>query len=56
MVLLRYLALAFIDTFGITHPSVEARDRSARYIALLMVSLLGFLCVAIFLAIHILSN
>lgn len=26
MKLLRYLALMFIDGFGITHPSIEARD------------------------------
>ena len=41
---LRYLAEIFIDTFGITHPSIEGRDRAARYIALIMILLFLLLC------------
>jgi hypothetical protein len=40
MKLMRYLALVFIDVFGITHPSIEARDRAAKYISFLMIALL----------------
>jgi len=36
MAMLRYLAEIFIDTFGITHPSPEGRDRAARYIGVLV--------------------
>jgi hypothetical protein len=35
MTALRYLARLFIDTFGITHPTPDARDRAAQYIAFL---------------------
>jgi hypothetical protein len=53
MNLLRCLALAFIDAFGITHPSEEARDRAAKYIAFLMFGLLLTLCSVFFLALKI---
>ncbi|MBS1821806.1 MAG: hypothetical protein JST61_07510 [Acidobacteria bacterium] len=33
---LLFLANAFINTFGITQPSTEARDRAAKFIATLM--------------------
>jgi hypothetical protein len=33
---LLFLANAFINTFGITQPSEEAAERSARFIAVLM--------------------
>jgi hypothetical protein len=52
--LLRYLALVFIDAFGITPPSMEKRDRAATYIALLMIGLLITLCSAFLLALKIL--
>jgi hypothetical protein len=52
--LLRYLALMFIDAFGITHPSIEARDRAAKYIAFLMIALLVLLCSLFFLALEVL--
>ena len=54
MKLLRYFALIFIDAFGITHPSTEARDRAAMYIALLMVVILLITCLAFFLGLHLL--
>jgi hypothetical protein len=53
MKLLRNLALVFIDAFGITHPSVEARDRAAKYIAFLMIGLLLTLCSMFFLALKV---
>jgi len=56
MVLLRYLAAIFIDTFGITHPSAEERDRATRYIALLIGSLLLALGAGVFLAVHLLGK
>jgi len=56
MVLLRYLAAIFIDTFGITHPSAEERDRATRYIALLIASLLLALGAGVFLAVHLLGK
>jgi hypothetical protein len=52
MVLLRYLSSIFIDAFGITHPSTEARDRAARYIAFLILALLLGICAVIFVALH----
>ena len=33
---LLFLANAFINTFGITQPSAEARDRATKFIATLM--------------------
>ena len=54
MKLLRQLALVFIDAFGITHPSVEGRDRAARYIAFLVIGLLITLCSVFFLALKVL--
>lgn len=41
MAALRYLASASIDAFGITHPSPQARDHAARYIALLILTMLA---------------
>jgi hypothetical protein len=52
MKLLRYLALMFIDAFGITHPSIEARDRAAKYIAFLMIALFVVLCSISFLVVN----
>jgi hypothetical protein len=54
MKLMRYLALVFIDVFGITHPSIEARDRAAKYISFLMIALFVVLCSIFFLALHVL--
>jgi hypothetical protein len=56
MKLLRYLALMFIDAFGITHPSIEARDRAAKYIAFLMIAALVALCSIFFLALNVLRR
>ena len=56
MKLLRYLALVFIDGFGITHPTTEARDRAARYIGLLMIGVLVAVCFAFFLGLHLLRG
>jgi hypothetical protein len=56
MRVLRYLAGIFIDTFGITHPSIEGRDRAARYIALLMILLFLLLCGAIAFAVGVLRT
>jgi hypothetical protein len=46
MPLLRYVASIFIDFFGITHPTTEARDRAAQYIAFLLVALIVALIMA----------
>jgi hypothetical protein len=54
MKLLRYLAFMFIDAFGITHPSIEARDRAAKYIAFLMIAVIVVLCSIFFLALKVL--
>jgi hypothetical protein len=54
MKLLRYLAFMFIDAFGITHPSIEARDRAAKYIAFLMIAVIVVLCSILFLALRVL--
>jgi hypothetical protein len=56
MALLRYLASVFIDVFGITHPSVEARDRVALYIAFLLLALITALFLVFLLAAHLLSR
>jgi hypothetical protein len=56
LILLRYLAAIFIDTFGITHPSAEERDRATRYIALLIGSLFLALGVVVFLVVHLLGK
>ena len=43
---LLFLANAFINTFGITQPSPEARDRAAKVIAALIgVAILGMVAV-----------
>jgi hypothetical protein len=55
MKLLRYLALIFIDAFGITHPSMEERDR-ARYIAFLMIVLMVGILAVFFLGLHLLRG
>ena len=52
MAVLRYLAGIFIDTFGITHPSPEGRDRAARYIAILLITLALLLCGIVIFAMH----
>jgi hypothetical protein len=52
MTLLRYLAGIFIDTFGITHPTTDQRDRAARYIALSIILLVLLLCSFIAFAVH----
>jgi hypothetical protein len=54
MRLLRYLAFVFIDVFGITHPSTEARDRAARYIAFLMLLLVVTFVLVLFLGLRFL--
>ena len=56
MKLLRYLALIFIDGFGITHPSMEERDRAAKYIAFLMIGILVTICFAFFVGLHLLHG
>ena len=56
MVLLRYLAATFIDTFGIMHPSAEERDQATRYITLLIGLLLLALGTVIVLAVHLLGT
>lgn len=56
MKLLRYVALMFIDVFGITHPSAEARDRAARYIACLMLLFLVAILSVLFVGLHLLSG
>jgi hypothetical protein len=52
MKLLRYLAEAFIDTFGITRPASDEQDRATRYIAVLLVALVLLLCATIAFSVH----
>ena len=54
MKFLRFLALIFIDAVGITHPSIEERDRAALYIASLLGAVILFLCMLFFPALHFL--
>ena len=54
MKLLRYLALIFIDAFGITHPTIEKRDRAALYIAALLAAVILALCILFFLGLRFL--
>jgi hypothetical protein len=56
MKLLRYIALIFIDAFGITHPSMEERDRAAMYIAFLMIVLMVGILAVFFLGLHLLRG
>lgn len=56
MKLLRYVALIFIDVFGITHPSVEARDRAARYIACLLLLFLVAILSVLLVGLRMLSG
>jgi hypothetical protein len=56
MALLRYLASIFVDVFGITHPSVESRDRAALYIAFLLLALIAALFLVFLVAAHVLSR
>ena len=56
MKLLRCLALIFTDVFGITHPSTEALDRAARYIAFLMLLFLVTVVAVLFLSLHFLPG
>jgi len=56
MKMLLYLAGMFIDTFGITHPSDEARYRAARYIAFLLLLTFLLLCTVIAVAVHLLHE
>ena len=44
----------FIDAFGITNPSMEARDQAVKYIAVLMIGLLATICFAFFLGLQLL--
>ncbi len=52
MKFLRYLAGAFIDTFGITRPPSDGQNRAALYIAALLVGLILLLSVAIAAAVR----
>ncbi|MBB5060916.1 hypothetical protein HDF16_005652 [Granulicella aggregans] len=56
MKFLLYLAGLFIDTFGITHPSDEARYQAARYIAFLLLLTVLLLCTVIAVAAHLLHR
>lgn len=56
MRILRYFAAIFVDAFGITHPSAEQRDRSALYIASLILLVIVTLCSFVFLVAHILRK
>jgi hypothetical protein len=40
MKLLIFLANAFIDTFGITHPSPESAERTAKILAYMMLAVI----------------
>ena len=52
MSVLRYLAAVFVDTFGITHPTGEERDRAARFIALMLAGVFATLAGIILFAVH----
>jgi hypothetical protein len=56
MVVLRYVAYVFIDIFGITHPTTDARDRAARYIASLLVALIVLLVLMFVLIARVLGR
>ena len=56
MKLLLYLTRIFIDTFGITHPSEEARTSAARYIGLLLLFLVLILGAVMSVAVRLLHR
>ena len=53
MNLLRYVASAFINFFGITQPSREEENRAALFIAFLFASMLAMLGVILFMLVHV---
>lgn len=53
---LRYLASLFIDVFGITHPSTDARDQAARYIGFLLFAMIMGLILMFVLAARVLGR
>ena len=56
MRLLHYLALLFIDVFGITHPSSKAKDQAALYIGFLLVAMIVGLILVFILAARVLGR
>jgi hypothetical protein len=52
MAFLRYLTTAFVDFFGITKPSLSDRDRAAKFIAFLLISVLAVAAAALFIVLH----
>ena len=56
MRLLRYITSAFIDVFGITHPSIDARDQAARYIGFVLFAMIMGLILVFVLAARVLGR
>jgi|HubBroStandDraft_2_1064218.scaffolds.fasta_scaffold902152_1 hypothetical protein len=56
MLLLRYIAVAFINFFSITQPPPEALDRAAIYIAVMLVAVAGFVILMGTVAFHLLPR
>lgn len=52
MTVLGRLVGIFIDTFGITHPSPEERDRATRYIASLLLLVVVLICTVLAIAMY----
>ncbi len=52
MKLLIFLANAFIDTFGITHPSPEAAERTAKILAYMMLAVIIVVATVAVLILH----
>ena len=52
MVILRYLVSAFIDAFGITHPSPGAREEATRYIASMVAAVILFVALVFWLGLR----
>lgn len=52
MKLLIFLANAFIDTFGITHPSPEAAEKTAKILAYMMLAVVVVIVVVASLILH----
>jgi hypothetical protein len=52
MKLLRYLANAFINTFGITQPTPQAANRAALFIAIMLLAVIATVATVAGFALH----
>lgn len=53
---LLFLANAFIDTFGITRPSEQSASRAARFIAILLGSVILIIVVGALVALYLVAR